>query len=115
MADPEPLTPAPPQPPVVTFPAEVDATNAQQLGQRLDTALAIGAPIVVADMTATQFCDSLGLGVLVTAHKRAAAIGAELRVAVTSEDILRVLGITKLDTVLHIYPSAEKALANGMG
>ena len=66
-------------------------------------------------MTATRFCDSLGLGVLVTAHKRAAAIGAELRVAVTSADILRALGTTKLDTVLHVYPSAEKAPADNMG
>lgn len=112
MTDIEPVAPA--RPPVVTFPAELDAANAQQLRQRLDTALAIGAPVVVADMTATQFCDSMGLGVLVTAHKRAVAASAELRVAVSSEHILRVVGITKLDSVLHIYPSTAEALADGM-
>lgn len=55
----------------------------------------------------------MGLGMLVTAHKRAAATGAELRVAVTSEDILRIMAITKLDTVLRIYPRAEEALSEG--
>jgi anti-anti-sigma factor len=88
MADTEPLTPAHPQPFVVTLPGEIDMANARQVRQRLYAALAAGAPIVVADMAATRFCDSMGLRALVLAHKRATASGAELRVAVTSKDIL---------------------------
>ena len=115
MADTEPPTPAHPQPVVVTLPREIDMTNACQISQRLCAALAAGAPIVVADMTATRFCDSMGLRALVLAHKQATANSAELRVAVTSANVLQVMAITQLDTVLHIYPSAEEALANGTG
>ena len=115
MADPEPLTPAQLEPVVVTLPGEIDMTNGHQVRQRLYASLATGAPVVIADMTATRFCDSMGLRALVLAHKRAAAIGAELRLAVTSEEILRIMDITKVDTVLCIYPSAREALADGMG
>jgi anti-sigma B factor antagonist len=95
---------------VVTLPAEIDLDNADQVGRRLDAALAPGVATVIADMTATRFCDTSGIRMLVLAHKGAAARHAELRVVIPSADILRVLGILKVDTVLRIYPSLEEAL-----
>jgi anti-sigma B factor antagonist len=115
MADTEPVTPAHPQPVVVALPGEIDVANACRVSQRLCVALAAGAPVVVADMTATRFCDSMGLRALVLAHKQASASSAELRVAVASANVLRVMAITQLDTVLRIFPSAEEALADGTG
>lgn len=115
MADPEPVTPAHLQPVVVTLPGEIDMTNACQVRQRLYAALAAGTPIVVADMTATRFCDSMGLRALVLAHKRATASGAGLRVVIPSPAVLRIMDITGLDTVLRIYPCAGEAIANGTG
>jgi hypothetical protein len=47
----------------------------------------------------------------VLAHRRAAASNAELRVVIPAASILRVLALTKVDTVLRIYPSLEDALA----
>jgi anti-anti-sigma factor len=113
MAGAAPVTPA--QSPVVTFPAEIDVTNAGKVRRLLYAALATGAPIVVADLAATRYCDSMGLRALVLAHQRAAANGAQLRVAVSAEEILRIMAITKLDTVLRIYPSPEEAVADGTG
>jgi len=113
MAGAAPVTPA--QSPVVTFPAEIDVTNAGKVRRLLYAALATGAPIVVADLTAIRYCDSMGLRALVLAHQRAAANGAQLRVAVSAEEILRIMAITKLDTVLRIYPSPEEAVADGTG
>ena len=63
--------------------------------------------VVVADMTATSFCDSTGLRALALAHKRAAAPNTELRLVITSGDVLRVMAITQLDTVLRIYRSLD--------
>ena len=95
---------------VVTLPAEIDLDNAGQIGRQLDAALAPGVATVVADMTATRFCDTSGIRMLVLAHKGAAARHAELRVVIPSADILRVLAIVKVDTVLRIYPSLKDAL-----
>lgn len=96
---------------VVTLPDEIDLTNADQAGRELDAALTPGVAAVVADMTATRFCDTSGVRMLVLAHRRAAASGVELRVVIPSASILRVLAITKVDTVLRIHPSLEEALA----
>ena len=62
-------------------------------------------------MTATTFCDSRGIRVLVMAHQRAAARGAGLRLVVPSACVLRVLALTGLDRWLAIYPSLQEALA----
>jgi anti-sigma B factor antagonist len=111
MADIEPVTPAHATPVIVTLPAEIDMANDCGVSQQLDSALASGAMVVVADMTATRFCDSTGLRALVLAHKRAAAHHTELRLVIASADVLRVMTITKLDTVLRIYPSLDAAQA----
>src|SRR5262249_10250777 len=85
--------------------------NAGPIGDQLDAALADGAAAVVADMTATRFCDSSGIQLLVRAHQQAAANHAELRVVIPSASVLRALAITRVDTVLLIYPSLDAALA----
>lgn len=69
-----------------------------------------GVATVIADMTATTFCDTSCIRMLVLAHKGAAAHHAELRVVIPSANVLRVLAITKVDTALRIYPSLQDAL-----
>ena len=96
---------------VVTLPAEIDMANADRVSADLRTAFGPGVTTVVADMTATTFCDSLGIGALVRAYKQGAASGAELRLVVPSARVLRVLAILGLDGRLPIYPSLPDALA----
>ena len=62
-------------------------------------------------MTATTFCDSMGIGMLVRAHKQATAKGTELRLLLQCPDVLRVMTIQGVETVLPIYHSLEEALA----
>jgi anti-sigma B factor antagonist len=100
---------------VVTLPAEIDIANAGQIGEQLGSALAGGVSAVAADMTATTFCDSSGIRVLVLAHQQAAANNAELRVVIPSARVRRALAITNVDTVLLIYPSLDAALAPHSG
>lgn len=97
-------------PTVVTLPAEIDLANADGVGADLHAALASGVTVVVADMTATTFCDSRGYRALVLAHKHAVTSGAELRLVVPSAGVLRVMGVLGLDAVLAIYPGLPEAL-----
>ena len=46
--------------PVVTAPAEIDITNAEQLRAALLNSAARGHATVVLDMTHTRFCDCAG-------------------------------------------------------
>jgi anti-sigma B factor antagonist len=100
---------------VIALPAEIDMDNARQVRQQLYSALTPGAAVVVADMTATVFCDSTGVRALVMAHQHARAANAELRLAISSLSVLRVMAIMRLDSVLRIYPSLDVALAPPAG
>jgi anti-sigma B factor antagonist len=101
----EPVPPAHAAPVIVTLPAEIDMVNADRVSEQLGCALASGAMMVVADMTATRFCNSTGLRALVLAHKQATAAHAELRLLITSAEVRRVMAITHLDTVLASTPA----------
>lgn len=66
-------------------------------------------PRIVVDLAAVELCDSSGLGMLVGAHKRAAAAGGSLVLAGSRPSVAHVLNITGLDRILPTYPSVEEA------
>ena len=97
--------------PMVTLPAEIDMATAPAAGEQVAAALAPGVHAVIADMTATTFCDSAGISMLIRARKRAAARGAELRLLRPCPKVLRVLKIQGVDAVLPVYQSLDEAQA----
>jgi anti-anti-sigma factor len=105
----QPVTPAKPRPVLVTLPAEIDIANAHNVREMLADAFSAGA-VVIADMTATTFCDTMGIRALVLAHKRAIATGADLRLLLPCPHVMRVMEILGLDAVLPIYQSLEQAV-----
>jgi anti-anti-sigma factor len=108
MADPQHLPPV-----IIALPAEIDMANADWAGQQLGSAFAPGVTTVIADMTATRFCDSSGITMLVRAHKQATANGTQLRLVVLSTAVLRTLTLVQMDHLLLIYPTLSQALAAG--
>ena len=96
---------------VVTLPGEIDMANADAIGEQFAAALAPGVPAVIADMTATTFCDSAGITMLIRARRRATANGAEIRLLLPCPNVLRVLKIQGVDALLPVYHSLEAALA----
>ena len=89
---------------VLTFPAEIDICNARRLGGELGSVLA-SAAMVIADLTATTFCDCSGVRVLVLAQEQAAATGIELRLVVPSAGVRRTFALTGADRLLPVYPA----------
>jgi anti-sigma B factor antagonist len=104
-----PTTAAHGQPVIVTLPAEIDMANVDALGEQLAAAFAPGTRVVIADMTATTFCDSIGIGMLIRAQKQATARDAELRLLLPRPNVLRIMTIQGVDTLLPIYHSPEEA------
>ena len=98
--------------PVVTAPAEIDATTAGQLRAILLEWHSRGHTTVVVDMTGTLFCDSAGLRELVWAHKRGVAEGGGLHLVIPAGGaVLRVLTVTGLDHLIPHFAALEQALA----
>jgi anti-sigma B factor antagonist len=96
---------------VVALPAEIDMANAGQLGQQLGSAFAPSVTTVIADMTATTFCYSSGIKMLLQARKQAVANRTQLRLAVPSAAVRRALTLVRMDQLVPIYPTLSQALA----
>jgi anti-sigma B factor antagonist len=97
---------------VMALPVEVDISNAELVRQDLLSVVAQGASLVIADMTATTFCDSAGLTVLVRVLRQATARGSGLRLAASAPAVIRVLALTGVDKLIEVYPSVVAALAD---
>jgi anti-sigma B factor antagonist len=100
-----------PGPVVVALPAEIDMATAGQAGEELGSVLAGHPRTVIADMTATRFCDSSGISMLVRAHKQAAAHGTELRLVVRSTAVLRTLALAGIGQLLPVFSTVTQARA----
>jgi anti-sigma B factor antagonist len=95
---------------VISLPAEIDVSNADQVREDLLSIVNRGATLLVVDMTATTFCDSAGVNALVRAFKRATASAAGMRLVVSAPAVQRILAITGVDHLIDIYPSVAAAM-----
>jgi anti-sigma B factor antagonist len=97
--------------PVVVAPEEIDISNSGQLRSALLRAQALN-PIVVVDLSGTEFCDSSGLSVLVRALRRAQAEGGEVRLVACTAAVLRILDVTGVGSIFRLFGRLEQALAS---
>jgi anti-sigma B factor antagonist len=95
---------------VVSTPDEIDLRNADALGEALRAAAASNQPVIVVDMSGTEFCDSTGLNVLVRAQKQADADGRLLRLVVRSAALQRILAVSGMDRLFQIFDSLDQAV-----
>jgi anti-anti-sigma factor len=98
-------------PEIVTFPDEIDISNAASVGAELFGACRPGFPVVIADLSQTKFCDSRGIYCLLAAHDQATICGVELRIVVESAAVLRAMTVLGVDQLLSIYPTMDEALS----
>jgi len=96
---------------VVTVNGEIDVHTGPALRDHLLSAFAQGEDTLVVDLSQVSFLDSSGLGVLVTAHKRARTTDGELRIAGCRPPVATIFQITALDRAFCIYPTVDDALA----
>ena len=96
---------------VVALPVHMDASNAGQIREELLSVITGGATALIADMTATIWCDHVGADAVVRAFQRAVISGTELRLVVTAEPVSRMLSPSGLDRLVPICPSLEAATA----
>jgi anti-sigma B factor antagonist len=95
---------------VITMPAEIDATNADEIRQALLAAVSDLA-VVIIDMSATTFCDSAGVHAIMAARRQAEETGTDLRLVATA--VLRILTLVGADQLIAIYPTLQAAQAVG--
>jgi anti-anti-sigma regulatory factor len=85
-------------PAVIVLPAEIDLTNVDRAYQPVRAALRSGATVVVADFSATVFCDVAGFRALAGLSGEAADRRAELWLVIPPGTAMRRL-LDLLDTL----------------
>jgi anti-sigma B factor antagonist len=100
---------------VLTVTGEVDASSAATLRRELLSVLASGAHVVVVDLDATTFVDSVTLGVLLGALRRLQARDGELRIVCAEGPIRRTFELTQLDHVVPLFRGLDAALSPADG
>jgi anti-sigma B factor antagonist len=107
MIDGEPLAWAGSDRVIVPMPEVIDQNSCAKLG----SALTGGLKQVIADFTATRWCDSSGVRELLLAYKRAADVNIEISAVVVSPTVRRVFALAGLDELMPVYESLHAALA----
>ena len=98
---------------VVAFPEHVDMSNAAQIREQLLAVFDRGAAVVIADMSATAWCDYVGIDAVARACQQATVCRAELRLVATSPAVRRLLAAEGLDRLVPVYSSLEAAITAG--
>lgn len=97
-------------PVIVGLPGEIDVANVAHVYDLLSAALETGARVIVADLTATEFCDAAGVRLLVMVRGQAAARDVQLRLVIPPGALLRrMLVLLRADHLLLVYASAADA------
>lgn len=66
---------------------------------------------LVFDLSELTFCDSSGLGALVSAYKAAVAVGGRVHLAGVTPIVLTAIHVTSVDQLLPLHDTVEAALA----
>jgi anti-sigma B factor antagonist len=81
---------------------DLDIVTAEEVKQRLATAVESSAGIVTLDLRDVGFVDSSGLGALVAVHHYARANGANLVVRSAPDHVRNLFSLTRLDDLLTV-------------
>ena len=93
---------------VVAMPRRFDASNAPEVLKQCSEALTPNC-LLILDFSSTVFLASAGMATMVQLHRQAQACGSEVRVAGCSPDVQRTLKLTRLNSVLPLYPDIAAA------
>jgi anti-sigma B factor antagonist len=96
---------------VVRCAGEIDIATVGALRIRLQDAQVDGASRLVVVLDDVTFLDSLGLGALIGAHKRARVLRGAFTVVCTSRPVLRIFEATAMHRVFRVVETLDEALA----
>jgi anti-sigma B factor antagonist len=96
---------------LVSVSGELDLYTAERLQARIDEAGAVGADMVIVDLSEVSFVDSTALAVLVRETKRLEGRGQSLVLVTNDPRTRRVVEVTGLNRVLRTFATLQDAIA----
>ena len=96
---------------VVGLQGELDLASAPQFESEIDSPEVASCATVVVDLDDLQFIDSTGLRLIFSAHARSQERGQQFAVTRGSEQVQRLLAITRVGEHVRIVDSPQEMLA----
>lgn len=96
--------------PVLDVAGEIDIYTTPQFKEAVTAAINENKPAIIINMTRLTYMDSSGFGTLLSATKRLRPVDGALYLTGCNESILRMLQITRLNTIFGVYPTEDDAL-----
>jgi anti-anti-sigma factor len=99
---------------VVQLHGPIDVSRAMELRDLLGAQIDSPAARVLLDLSDVSLIDSSGIGILVTAHRRADSQGARFGLAGATGTVARVFEMTRTNKLLSIYDDVDEGVS-GLG
>jgi anti-sigma B factor antagonist len=96
---------------IVHLDGAIDVSSAIQLRELLGNQLHGPTAEVLVDLSGVRLLDSSGIGILVTAHRRAESLGARLLLAAPQPAVAKVFELTRTNKLLTIVPTLAEGHA----
>lgn len=97
---------------VVHLHGPVDVSGAMALRDLLGEQIDSPAARILLDLSDVNLIDSSGIGILVTAHRRADGQGARFGLAGATGTVARVFEMTRTNKLLSIYDTVDEGVAD---
>jgi anti-sigma B factor antagonist len=89
---------------------ELDLASAPLLQGAIESVETDAAPLLVLDLDDLEFIDSTGLRIILAAHERAQERGQMLALTRGSQQVQRLMSITRVGEHLRVIESADEQL-----
>jgi anti-sigma B factor antagonist len=86
--------------------------DCQRIFQEVDQLVGKNQNRVIFDFSAVDYLDSAGIGTLVSCLTKIKNSGGEMRLAGLKPMVAGVFKLTKIDTIIGIFPTVAEALRN---
>ena len=95
---------------LVRFVGDLDATNVENVVERIFSLLNEGILNIVADFEKLRYVNSTGLGILLHFSKSAKEKGGCFKIANVNENVYEIIEIIGATTLLDIYDELDEAV-----
>jgi anti-sigma B factor antagonist len=96
---------------VVHLHGAIDVSRAMELRDLLGEQIDSSSAKILLDLSDVNLIDSSGIGILVTAHRRADGQGARFGLAGAAGTVARVFEMTRTNKLLSLYDSVDEGVA----
>jgi anti-sigma B factor antagonist len=96
---------------VVRLKGPIDVSSSMSLRELLGAQIDSASARVLLDLSDVALIDSSGIGILVTAHRRAEGQGAKFALAGASGTVARVFEMTRTNKLLAIHETVDDGVA----